>query len=98
MTTITPSRILDEDTVTTNHNHPTCTAQNGKTSTPEPSRGACGKPAVVEVIRTCCDAPGIIYWCASHLTENTILSPIGCVQCRHRCNPGVCLHRIINPI
>lgn len=100
---MTPSRILDTTPTTepsdpgTDHGH-TCTTQNGRTRNPDPARGKCGKPAVVEVMRTCCDAPGVIYWCTEHLTENTTMCPLGCIHCRHRCDPGVCLHRIITPL
>lgn len=100
MTTTTPSRILDtnEQTDPITSNGHTCTTSKRKTATPEPVNGErCGKPAAVEVIKTCCNSRAVHYWCAQHYAANTT-GPVGCVQCMHVCRPGVCLHRIINPI
>lgn len=97
---MTPSRILDtnEQTDPITSNGHTCTTSKRRTPVPDPSVGRCGKPAAVEVIKTCCDSQVVHYWCNEHLTGHTTRYPLGCAQCGHVCHPGECLHRIINPI
>lgn len=100
VTTTTPSRILDtnEQTDPITSNGHTCTMSARRTRRPDPGAEKCGKPAVYEVIKTCCTDQRVHYWCAPCYTEHTTTHPIGCAQCEHVCYPGECLHRIVNPI
>jgi hypothetical protein len=90
------TNILPSSTLDTSHHEPrTCTARKvrkGKVTGP-----VCGKRAVVEAIRTCCEHSEPTYWCHDHVDLCTT-SPIRCPYCLHWCHPGFCFHRIINTI
>ncbi len=94
------SKILDNVSLIEDSKQPrTCTCTKRKTTVRKmrPDAEKCGKPAVYEVLRTCCDAPNINYRCADHTDVNPTPA-VGCVHCLHVCRAGVCLHRILNPI
>lgn len=107
MSTITPSRILDNEVVTVSDTDTPKTCEHwvihGKYEGTQVTKITaitpdCDKPATHQVLSTCCTRAPIKYVCDEHAAPFSRFSGSICIWCKHRCPRGVCYHRLISPL